>query len=317
MVTPGNGIGNNTNNVASQKEEEQEGITKVHLERLQSVLDRFEVTIAEANDLVALEDYRIVLICDDSGSMQRPAVPPHLRRLGEESTTRWQELQSTASLMVELGCCFDIAGVDVYFLNRPRVPRVQGANDSRFLDALKAVPTGKTPLTSTIGQVVAECQGERPVLLLILTDGVPDGGPRQFIELVRDVVHKRTSTTTFKFQVMACTPEEDEIAWLNKLDAELPQVDVTDDYCTERDQVLKAKHTSTFTRGDWVLKAMLGPISHKFDLWDERKNKSELQKLLSGASAYCNWLASCCTSTGACELPWSESIGTPNSKPKF
>ena len=33
----------------------------------------------------------------------------------------------------------------------------------------------------------------------------------------------------------------------------------------------KAKRREAFTRGDWLLKAMLGPVSSKFDQWDEGK----------------------------------------------
>jgi len=242
------------------------------LARLQSILDRFEVTIAEATDLIALEDYRIVLICDDSISMQKSALPAHVRKLGqEEDFSRWQQLQITASIMVELGCCFSMAGVDIFFLNRSNVPRVNGANDRRFLSALKAVPSGKTRLVETVRQAVAQCEGEKPVLFMILTDGVPDSA-RQLVDLLAEVFQKRRpASTPAKFQILAFTPEEDEVEWLDMLSAELPQVDVTNDYHIEREQVLRSGRTNTFTRGDWVLKAMLSPITNKFDTWDERK----------------------------------------------
>merc|ERR1719229_1917542 len=72
-----------------------------------------------------------------------------------------------------------------------------------------------------------------------------------------------------RVQIMVCTAEDDEIEWLNGLDRELKEVDVTDDYIAERREVLRAGLAPKFTRGDWCMKAMLGPISHKFDKWDE------------------------------------------------
>mmetsp|Transcript_28310 Transcript_28310/g.65647 ORF Transcript_28310/g.65647 Transcript_28310/m.65647 type:complete len:289 (+) Transcript_28310:52-918(+) len=252
----------------------------VDIKRLQDILARFEVSIADANDLVALEDYRIVLVCDDSGSMQQSAVPKHMRQLGQDTYSRWQEMQSTASLVLDIGQCFNPDGVDVYFLNRAKVANVKGSEDKRFVFACRDAPKGSTPLTRVVTQVVQECGGEKPVLLMILTDGVPDGGPRPFIRAVKDVVAKRSTPHTFKFQVMACTPEDDDVEWLNVLDRELPQVDVTDDYHTERMQVLKAGKCSNFTRGDWCMKALLGPVSHKFDGWDESKT------LFHGKTAY-------------------------------
>mmetsp|Transcript_23377 Transcript_23377/g.53942 ORF Transcript_23377/g.53942 Transcript_23377/m.53942 type:complete len:278 (+) Transcript_23377:103-936(+) len=245
--------------------------SSANLSRLQAILDRFEVTIAEATDLIALEDYRIVLICDDSISMQKSI---HMRKVGQEDNfSRWQALQIAASVMVEIGCCFNTAGVDIFFQNRSKVPRVNGANDRRFLSALKAVPNGKQRLAETVRQVVAQCEGERSVLFLILTDGVP-AGARQLIDLLAELSQKRrTASTTVKFQILAFTPEEDEMAGLEMLGSELPQVDVTNDYHIEREQVLRSGRTSTFTRGDWVLKAMLSPITDKFDTWTERKTQ--------------------------------------------
>mmetsp|Transcript_35634 Transcript_35634/g.65302 ORF Transcript_35634/g.65302 Transcript_35634/m.65302 type:complete len:285 (-) Transcript_35634:96-950(-) len=244
-------------------------LSATDLSRLQAILEKFEVSIADAQDLVALEDYKIVMVCDDSGSMQRSAVPASMRRLGEAQLTRWQELQSTASLIVDIACCFDKEGVDTYFLNRKKIPKVTGPDDKRFVFAFRDPPQGSTPLTRVVNEAVNECAGERPVLMIVLTDGEPDGGARPFIRMVRDVVSKSSTSAKVKFQIMACTPEEDEVEWLNRLDYELKEVDVTDDYHTEKRQVIKAGKRPVFTRGDWCMKAMLGPISTKFDSWDE------------------------------------------------
>merc|ERR1712151_1316435 len=86
-----------------------------------------------------------------------------------------------------------------------------------------------------------------------------------FCRALRHVV----SAAKVRIQIMACTPEDEEIEWLNDLDAELGELDVTDDYYAERAQVLRSGRASRFTRGDWCMKAMLGPVSRKFDQWDE------------------------------------------------
>lgn len=93
--------------------------------QLQRILNRFEVSIAEANDLVVLEDYEIVLILDDSGSMNASSKPPEQRSLMQASTTRWEELKETVALLVELACCFDKSGVDCFFLNRGLIDGVK------------------------------------------------------------------------------------------------------------------------------------------------------------------------------------------------
>jgi len=238
---------------------------------LQAVLDRFEISIAEANDLVALEDYEIVVIADDSGSMKMAAAPPDQRSLNQTSKTRWAELRETLRLVVELGACFDQSGSDIYFLNRDPVKQVQSADDYRLERALSTEPRGSTPLTETLKTVVSECGGEKPVLLFILTDGEPNGGVQRFHAELSRTVKKQSTSHTFKVQIMACTNDEGAVGWLDAIDHEFPEVDVTDDYYSEMVQVLKeAKRVKKFTRGDWCMKAMLGPISKKFDDMDER-----------------------------------------------
>merc|ERR1719215_430535 len=109
--------------------------------------------------------------------MGLPAMAANQRMLGQSYATRWDELKETVSLMIDLGLCFDQSGIDVYFLNRPPVQRVKSISSKAFVDSFASPPRGSTPLTETLARVVRECGGEKPVLLFILTDGVPNGGP--------------------------------------------------------------------------------------------------------------------------------------------
>mmetsp|Transcript_61689 Transcript_61689/g.156103 ORF Transcript_61689/g.156103 Transcript_61689/m.156103 type:complete len:288 (-) Transcript_61689:199-1062(-) len=242
----------------------------VMMHKLQAVLDRFEISIAEANDLVVLEDYDIVVIADDSGSMQNAAQPSHMRTSGAPIKTRWDELKETISEIIEIASCFNPAGIDVHFLNRPTLPQVKHANDARFHAAFASQPSGRTPLTETLQRVAGQVCTERGVLLFILTDGEPNGGKRPFSRTLKSLV----SSMKLRIQIMACTGDDEEVEWLNDLDCELTELDVTDDYHTERAQVLRTGLAKRFTRGDWCMKAMLGPVSQKFDRWDEGGKRS-------------------------------------------
>lgn len=244
------------------------------MKRLEAILGRFEITIAEANDLVALEDYEIVCILDDSGSMQLPAQEAGARTLGQQAESRWDELKTTASLLVEIGNCFDSSGLDLFFLNRPPLKGVKSQTDPALVAAFSRDPSGSTPLTETLQVVAKEVQGERPVLLFICTDGEPNGGVKRFVGELERLVKKQSTTTRFKVQIMACTGDEDAIGWLAVVDEKFTEVDVVDDYYSEKKEVLAAKKTSTFTRGDWLIKALLGPISQKFDGWDEKSKNT-------------------------------------------
>merc|ERR1719440_1075566 len=94
----------------------------------------------------------MVIIADDSGSMSMASCPPHMRKLGENIPTRWDELRDICGLLADLGNCFDDSGLDFYFLNRPPILGVKGPGDLSpcFLNK----PSGSTPLTECLRHVV-------------------------------------------------------------------------------------------------------------------------------------------------------------------
>lgn len=249
--------------------------TAQRLVQLQSILQRFEVSIAEAQDLVVLEDYEIVLILDDSGSMMHSSKPAAQRSFFEAGgATRWDELKESAALLIDLACCFDRSGVDVFFLNNGLIEGVKSAQDARLRSVFDASRLGRTPLTETVQKVAQHCQGERPILLIIFTDGEPNGGVKKFEKELKRLVTKKSTDMTFKVQIMACTADQDAVGYLNDIDEKFGKVDVTDDFYSEQHEVVvKARKRPQFTRGDWLMKALLGPISHKFDDWDETGKK--------------------------------------------
>ena len=235
--------------------------------RLQSVLDEFEITIADANDLVALEGYDIVFIADDSGSMSLSSLPDSEIVQGRPNPSRWDELKKTIDTIIELACCFDEDGVDIYYLNRNAVKGVKSRTDPRFLASMKKGPYGRTPLEERLIEVIkANKDTEKQVLLLIATDGIPSGGIQSFERTLRLIIQ---ADKRFRFQFLACTGNDEDIGWLEDIDEEFEEVDCTDDFITERLQVLNTGKTTRFTRSDWVMKALLGPVSKKFDDWDE------------------------------------------------
>lgn len=143
-------------------------------------------------------------------------------------------------------------------------------SDPRFMQSFQSPARGKTPLTETLCRVAQEAGGERPVLLFILTDGEPNGGVGPFKRELKRLVKQKSTPHEFHVQIMACTDDEKAIGWLNQIDGCSRKIDVTDDYFHEMCQVLKdARRRQRFTRGDWCMKAMLGPINARFDAMDE------------------------------------------------
>eukprot|EP00932_Pfiesteria_piscicida_P005483 SRR837773.15393.p1 GENE.SRR837773.15393~~SRR837773.15393.p1 ORF type:complete len:242 (+),score=58.20 SRR837773.15393:93-728(+) len=194
------------------------------------------------------------------------AEPAGQRTLGQPARTRWDELQETLSALIEIASCVNSHGIQLHFLNRGPVDNVTSGNDPRFRQAFASPPRGGTPLASTLKRVVQGADREHNVLLFIFTDGEPSDGKAAFKEALRSVVTDYHA----KVQIMACTSDDEVTDWLNRVDREFTQVDVTDDYYSERAEVLKAGLAPRFTRGDWCMKALLGPVSKKYDAWDEK-----------------------------------------------
>ena len=225
------------------------------------LLNRFHISICEAEDLLALTDYDIVLVVDDSSSMRRPSTSQQ----GVGSQTRWEELKETLQVMIEVACCLDADGVDVHFLNMGTLRNVTSVKDPSLQAAFARGPQRGTPLTETVLRVAGELSGNRPVIMVILTDGEPNGGPLRFKQAVQWAIVEKN----VRFQIMACTDNEREIAWLNQFDHAFDKVDVTDDYSSERQEVIGTGRCQTFSRGDWIMKALLGPVDSRFDWADE------------------------------------------------
>eukprot|EP00428_Durinskia_dybowskii_P027921 CAMPEP_0170240408 /NCGR_PEP_ID=MMETSP0116_2-20130129/19962_1 /TAXON_ID=400756 /ORGANISM="Durinskia baltica, Strain CSIRO CS-38" /LENGTH=267 /DNA_ID=CAMNT_0010491227 /DNA_START=58 /DNA_END=861 /DNA_ORIENTATION=- len=233
------------------------------MDRLKATLARFDTTIAEANDLVALSDYEIAVIMDDSSAMLEKADDaPGMNN----NRTRWDEARDNVRFIVDIASCFETDGVDVVFLNRSPV---MGAKDSAALaTSFETPPSGTTPLTGAVEQLAKRKVGERKALLFIITAGVPDGGRSEFSRALATLSERYSSR--LRVQIMACTGDEDVVKWLNELDLVFDNIDVTDDYASEKLEVERAGRAKRFTRGDWCLKAMLGLVSRKYDEWDEK-----------------------------------------------
>jgi hypothetical protein len=262
---------NNLGNKNTFRDQDDEEARGERIDKLQSILDKHHVTIVSKDSLAVLEDYNFIAICDDSESMRMSAKPKEERRLGEKPVTRWHELQEGVTLLVDIITCFRPEGLDVYFLNSGTVRSVKSSGNEKLQNIFQAGPTGKTPLTKRLREAATDysARSELPTIMFIFTDGEPDGGPKKFVKALGELVSNTGAfkkTAQFRVQIMACSNNDDEIAWLNDIDQQSELIDVTDDYYNEKRRVMAIKGEDyTFTRSDWLVKAILGPVDKSVD----------------------------------------------------
>jgi len=248
-------------------------IEEFHRQRLAHIAALFEIRPDWLSFLRALYNYNIYMVIDDSGSMgsvvdagKDPYAPVR---------SRWDELKETVRIVAEIATIFDRDGIDLYFLNRPDVHNVSCYE--QIQENFRAPPCGYTPLADTLKRIFREKDmdiREKPTMVIIATDGAPTDtrGNPDIDNFTKVLMSKHKNVVV---SVLACTDDESAVGYLNKLDVMVPNMDVVDDFRSERKEVLSAQGKNFhFTFGDYVVKALLGPINPYFDSLDEKKRAS-------------------------------------------
>ncbi|UJR07418.1 hypothetical protein I4U23_011704 [Adineta vaga] len=232
---------------------------------LRRIAEKYEIQETLSRHLCLLDDYEIVILCDDSGSMNTP--------VDDTNRTRWDELCEIVKIVLEIGVVFDSSGVDIYFLNRPPMPNV---TDPQTVNAAFAEPPhGYTPLVASLGYIfrlpITQRGRDKKVLLFIATDGAPTDkkGNINVEELEHLMVNVRNTETTH-VMFLICTDDPVCVDYLVEWDRRMVNVDVTDDYFTERERIRRFRGQNyPFSKGDYIVKALVGAIVPEIDNLDD------------------------------------------------
>lgn len=245
------------------------------LESLKAVATKYEIVSGSIIKLRKLESYDIVVIADDSSSMNTAAKHSSM-------TTRWTELRDRISEIVEVMVCLDPDGIDIYFINGKTHERIADSNAvERLFDKR---PDGFTPLTECYSRVLrdrASQTSNRPVLIIVATDGEPNrevssGGMISDVEGFRNAISQRKNPQQSPTVIMACTDSPFEIGWLNGLDRDAPNVDVVSEYRKELGEIRSIQgKTFPFSKGDYIVKTLIGPMDPLYDTLDQKKMNAE------------------------------------------
>lgn len=232
-------------------------------QQILDLVEKYEIQPLFSEKLFILSNYDIVLLCDDSGSMNTPL---------DDNTghsTRWEELKSVIKIVISIATIFDDDGIDIYFLNRQTQLNV--SSFEQVSTCLDEPPYGGTPLTSKLSLIFDNYKySEKPVLVVIATDGVPTyNGYIDLDSFERCVTHKNHEK--FYISFLACSDQDDEIAYLNDLDKNVPNVDTLDDYVSERAEVLAAQGPKfSYKFSEHICRLLLGPLCPELDALDEK-----------------------------------------------
>jgi hypothetical protein len=216
-----------------------------------------------------LAGFKIVCICDDSTSIRE--------RLGN-GKTRWDELKQSIEIVLDIGSAYNV-DCDVLFLNRPGFRNVK--HISQLSDQFMSPPTGLTPLAASFQMAIENNRNElveRKLLIIIFTDGSPtsnNSNPQMAINEFKHSLQNRNPIDKIFITIVACTDDEYALEYLNNWDKSIKNLDVVDDYESERKEIYSKKKSkkdrSAFSYGDYIVKIILGSFVKEIDQTDEKK----------------------------------------------
>lgn len=133
-------------------------------------------------------------------------------------------------------------------------------------------PAGYTPLVPVLSDTfelqLARPGREKKLLVFVATDGEPtdeNGNPNipALERIMRDKRHVSTTYVSFLLR----TNDPDGGKYLEEWDRTMENVDVTSDFCQEREKIHRCRRESSypFSRGDYIVKALLGAIDPQMD----------------------------------------------------
>jgi len=230
-------------------------------ERLATMRETLGLPDQYVQDLLKLVGTDIVVVADDSGSMNAITDPRKIT----EPVTRWEELQQTLRMLVTMLLVVEhVEGFWLKFLNDPEWYKVTEKDQLEQIFAAKPRAHGKTPLKANLEPIM---QGygseEKDTLLLILTDGEPSDC--SFEELSHIVRSKRPDVFC---SFAMCTDESDVVERYNQVVDPIPGCDITDDFASERSEAIR--FGNKLTPYQWLAKMLLVKFP-KYDHLDEKR----------------------------------------------
>lgn len=233
---------------------------------LEDIAGKYEINQKFKERMSILEGYHIVVVLDDSGSMSSCV---NSKTPYGNNYTRFDELKQSCKILIDIISIFQHNGVDLHFLNRGIYKGVRNYEEVEHL--FNQPPRGGTPIAKTLKNIYHSYTVEKPLLVLVFTDGCPTNDFNQIdIQGLGQLLVHRPNIQKSYITFVMCTDEDDVVEIYNHWDCSIYNLDVVDDYQSEKAEILRAqgKHFP-FSFGDYIVKCLLGAIDQYFDKLDE------------------------------------------------
>lgn len=250
----------------------QNVFTKLDRVDFRALAAKWSMPVELATDLATLALYDIVIFADDSGSM-----------VFEEGGERINDLKVILGRVAEVGTLFDDDGIIIRFMNS----NVEGNGIRDSVSAANLVQqvqfNGLTPLGTQLDAKVIRpflAQGvqsrslQKPILVIVITDGEPTGEPpgtvSNVIKNAKNLVgNSQYGPGAVAFEFAQVGKDQKAQQFLGTLDRDPAigkMVDATSYYELEAEEY--ARKGVTLTPELWLVKLMVGAVDPTYDEQD-------------------------------------------------
>lgn len=242
------------------------------IDGLTAYFAKYEVPLGLINKLLALTEYNLNFVLDDSGSMNEASdvhlseSSPHIQKryndykIGDtRRITRWNEMEDRLHTIIDMLSYLPTNPIMVSFLNRTNKLDLNRNNETREQFVTKAhatikenfdkAPAGMTPLYSKLKTAFSTATGN--TMHYVFTDGEPSDAT---IETMKNLVLTRNNPQQNPLTFISCTDSADNANWMKEIEEEAPYVSEVDDFNSERAEVLKDQGPALpYSKGFWLL----------------------------------------------------------------
>lgn len=279
-------------------------ITETAFTKLCKQLELQPDVIADLSNV--LTKCKIIILCDDSGSMQTSIYEPDTKT----TTTRWAEAKRLCATILKFLLAIqgnNPEGIDLHFFGRNNIDNITSLDGMQQVFA--ADPTSGTPLIGTVRDICRRysprATADKPVLLIVITDGKPSDGDGEeehwdFYNIVK--TRGGTNNNNIHISFAECTDCERDMEYLDRWDRDpryrITNYDNTDDY---REELRAVQMNNTpgfkFTYNDYVIKILLATFRKKYFNLDQPRSTYNSGYNNSGYNQGNNYSqnSSCCT----------------------
>ena len=234
-------------------------------------------TLDMTTDLAILGLYDIVIFADDSGSMA--TIEPT-----EDNMKRFDIMRTVIETIGFWSTLMDPDGIVVRFFNSSIEGNGIGNNSDVSKLFNKVKPNGSTPMgknlkskifNKIIQPVINAHELSRPVLIITVTDGVPDSQSdviNSICEIKNFCSQTLYGSNTVAFSFAQIGTDSDATKYLNQLDSHQQVGNIID--CTSEFSIEQKQCGQGFNESVWVIKLMIGAIDPSYDQSDEIGNSN-------------------------------------------